>query len=144
MSVDPSPDVAARIAKGDELASDQKFGAARREYGAAAEIAREEGVLPVEAVRRIANTFYFEGRFQSAARTLEGLAAEAASYGDIVVQAWALADAAWIHGLDGARIDMERRVTELERLLRSPYLPDQVRRDVVAKRLGELQSLTVR
>lgn len=124
------------IARGDQLAARGKFGAARREYEAAAEIVRDAGKLPAHAMRRIANSFYYEERFQSAGKVLLNLADEAASFGDVVTQVWATADAAWVAAAAGDKIDAERRVASLERLLDSPYLPDEVRSEVTSKRLA--------
>ena len=42
-------DAQAHINKGDELISDRRFGAARREYEAAAELIRDDGEFPSEA-----------------------------------------------------------------------------------------------
>lgn len=133
------------IARGDQLAAEGKFGAARREYKSAAEIVREAGKLPAHAMRRIANSFYYEERFQSAGKVLLDLADEAASFGDVVTQVWATADAAWVAAAAGDKIDVERRVASLERLLDSPYLPDEVRSEVTSKRLaleGRTRTLT--
>jgi hypothetical protein len=136
------PEVQAHLDKGDELVAARKFGAARREYKAAAELIRAEGKLPVQAVRRSAISLYYEGRYQSAAKALDKLSTEAATYGDVATQVWALADAAWIDGIAGRKIDMERRLTRLNRLLTSPYLPEQVRAEVMTKRLGEYGAAT--
>jgi hypothetical protein len=87
-------------------------------------------------MRRIANSFYYEDRFQSAGKVLLDLADEAASFGDVVTQVWATADAAWVAAAAGDKIDMDRRVASLERLLASPYLPDEVRSEVTSKRLA--------
>ncbi len=130
-------DAQAHINKGDELISDRRFGAARREYEAAAELIRDDGEFPSEALYRVAATYYFEGSYKTAAKELDEIAAEAASYGDLVTEVWALADAAWIFGQVGAKIDMERRLEQLQLLLGSPYLPDEVRDEVTSKRLGE-------
>lgn len=128
------------IARGDQLAAEGKFSAARREYEVAAEIVREAGKLPAHAMRRIANSFYYEDRFQSAGKVLLNLADEAAGFGDVVTQTWATADAAWVAAAAGDKIDMERRLASLEKLLTSPYLPDEVRSEVTSKRLAAVQA----
>ncbi|MEE9132343.1 MAG: hypothetical protein V3U13_02165 [Gemmatimonadota bacterium] len=130
-------DQQAHLDKGDVLFSRGDFGSARKEYAVAADLARGEGQVPVKALRRIANTQYYEGRYQSAGLTLLKLAKEAAEYGDIVTEAWAVADAAWVAGIAGDKIDVDRRVAQLERLLTSPYLPDDVREEIRTKRLGD-------
>jgi tetratricopeptide (TPR) repeat protein len=129
-------EVEAYLSKGAELMAERRYSSARRAYRAAAELLRAEGTLPVEPLRRIADTYYFEGRYQSAAATLDRLATEAATYGDLATEVWALADAAWVDGIAGHKIDMDRRLERLMRLLDSPFLPEDVRSEVQAKRLG--------
>lgn len=136
--------VASLIEKGDAMIVDGKFGPARQAYEKAAALVRESGELPTEAVRRIANSFYFEGRLQSAARVLDELSEESALYGDLKAQAWALADAAWAYGKLGSGLEVTRRVEQLERLLRSPYMPTSVRDRIARVRLGEETTLGLR
>lgn len=124
------------IEKGDALGAQGKWGTARRYYKLAADLERKQGHLPSAALRRIANSFYYQDRFQSAGKILEQLAEESAAYGELRCEAWALADAAWIAWIAGDKIDMERRLVRLDRLLMSPYLPDGVRDEVVEKRLA--------
>jgi hypothetical protein len=128
------------IAEGDELGAAGKWGTARRYYKLAAELAQKHDQLPSAAMRRIANAYYYEDRYQSAGKILEQLAKESAKYGDLRCQAWALADAAWIAWVAGDKIDMERRLVRLDRLLTSPYLPDEVRAQVVDKRLAGIST----
>ncbi len=125
------------MAKGDELLGSSSYGAARREYEMAAELIRADGEFPALAVHRQARSFYHEGMNQMAISRLDDLADEAATFGDLVTQVWALADQAWIQGQAGFKIDMDRTVVRLERLLTSPYLPDDVVKEVMSKRLGE-------
>lgn len=132
------PEADAYLSKGDELMAERRYTAARRAYKAAAELLRAEGKLPVKPLRRIADAYYYEGRYQSAAGTLDRLATEAASYGDLVVEVWALADAAWVDAVAGHKIDMDRRLQRLMRLLDSPYLPEEVRGEVQVKRLSSV------
>ena len=124
------------IEKGDALGAAGKWGTARRYYTLAADLKRKQDQLPSAALRRIANSYYYQDRFQSAGKILDQLAKEAAAYGELRCEAWALADAAWIAWIAGDKIDMERRLVRLDRLLMSPYLPDDVRADVVEKRLA--------
>jgi len=112
-----------RIEIGDILAANARFDAARRVYGNAANVARADGRLPVEELRRIANAYYFEGEFESARATLLELAEEAASAGDVEAQVWAIADAAWLASLSGAEQEFERHLERVERLLDAHYVP---------------------
>jgi len=66
--------------------------------------------------------------------------------GHVAIQAWAQADAAWVLTLDcnmvgpvecpGGALELRQRLGKLRRLLASPYLPDEVRVDIIEKRCG--------
>jgi len=101
---------------GDLLTSMQRFGAARQAYAEAVKSDRAMGWLPVEGLRRIANAYYFEGDYQSAATTLAELAEEAGSLKNTEAQVWALADAAWLAGLAGDEHEMISFRRQLNRL----------------------------
>ena len=55
---------------GDLLTAQHRFAAARLRYETAANLERSEGNLPVEALRRVANTYYFECDYEKAQETL--------------------------------------------------------------------------
>jgi tetratricopeptide (TPR) repeat protein len=137
---DIDPEIQTLLDRGDELAAEGNWGAARRHYKLAADLMKRQGLLPSKAMRRIANSYYYQDRYQSAGKILEQLAKEAAAYGELRCQAWALADAAWIAWIAGDKIDMDRRLVRLDRLLTSPYLPVEVRDEVVTKRLAGVAS----
>ncbi|KPK59778.1 MAG: hypothetical protein AMS21_09745, partial [Gemmatimonas sp. SG8_38_2] len=99
---------------GDLLTMNGKFDLARREYAAAANLTRAEGYLPVNELRRIANTYYFEQNYTNAMAVLEGFAREAGSLGEVEMQVWALADAAWIAGLADDQELMEGYLERVE------------------------------
>ena len=122
--------ILSHIAVGDDLTASGQFDMARAEYSAAAELLRAEGKLPVAAVRRIANSYYFQGSYGDAAQALARLADEAESYGDPITGAWAIADAAWIAELAGSGASLGQR---LERALHSPELPGDVREEITTK-----------
>lgn len=117
-----SPPVAAALSAGfhvelgDFLTSQRRFGAARQAYFAAVKKERADNLLPVEALRRIANAYYFEGDYQSAAATLQLLAEEAASFDDPEAQVWALADAAWLADLNNDESESQLYVKQVRRL----------------------------
>ncbi len=112
-----------RIALGDLLAANGEYDAARRVYTNAVNLARADGRLPLEELRRIANAYYFEGEFESARATLLELAEEAASASAIDAQVWAIADAAWLASLSGADQEFDRHLQRVERLLDTHYVP---------------------
>jgi tetratricopeptide (TPR) repeat protein len=133
----PDHDIQAHFDRGDEFFSQGDLNAARKEYEAAAKMTRNNGQVPAKALHRIAYTQYYEGRYQTAGKTLEKLAEEAAAFGDLKTEAWALADAAWVAWKAGDTIDVQRRVARLERLMTSQYLPSDVKAEIKMKRLGD-------
>jgi hypothetical protein len=88
------------IELGDLFSLEKRFDAARARYATAAMLARIEGTLPVEAVRRIA-----------------------AEFGDWEAQIWAIADAAWLAQLAGDAVSVGHHVDNLEGLLDTHALP---------------------
>ena len=76
------------------------FDQARREFRAAADIAHQAGVLPVEALRGLTVVLYAQGYTIEAAWTMEELARTALLRGDRETEALALADAIWLY-VDG-------------------------------------------
>jgi hypothetical protein len=132
--------VQAHLDNGDALVAEGRYGTARREYRAAAELMRAEGKLPSKALRRIANSYYYQDRYQTTGKVLLDLADEAAQFGELKCQVWALADAAWVAGIAGDKIDMDRRLASLDRLLSSPYLPDIAKEELMNKRLTQIEA----
>ncbi len=119
-------DVASALEEGDILTRSGRFDIARAVYETAAERVRSDGRLPVRELRRIANAYYFEGRYNEAAATLKQLADEARATSDANVQALAIADAVWMSVLAGsAEVGQLRQ--ELRELADSPLLSAAVR-----------------
>jgi hypothetical protein len=125
--------------QGDRFAMRGEYEAARAEYGVVAELLIDEGRVPVDALRRIATSYYFEGDYESGAATLDRLADEAESAGDLRTQALALADAAYMARLTGSRAEELRRREQLALLLGSPSLPDGVREQIRSRVRSDLQ-----
>ncbi len=121
------------VEEGDALTAGARFEAARELYREAAELLRSGGVLPVEPVRRVANAFYFEGRYDEAAGVLKAFAAEASAWDDPVAQAWALADAAVLAGLADEKDDSVRHWERLRALLESSAFPAAARAEMGSK-----------
>lgn len=129
------------IEKGDEFLGAQNYGQARRHYEQAVEIIRQQGDFPSPALYRIAASYYYEDKPQTAANHFDQLAAEAAEYGDLVTEIWAMADAAWIYGQAGNKFGVDQRVQKLTKLLKSQLIPDDEKKMITAKRLGEVTTL---
>jgi hypothetical protein len=138
------------IEEGDLLVGERKYAQARKSYEAAAELIRGEGGFPALPLRRLARSYYYQGKYQTAVSLLDDLARESAAVGDIASQAWALADAAWVLGFDckahtrqerpGARLEMTERAQQIRMVLASPYLPTDVRSDITRTRCGGCHS----
>lgn len=137
-------DIQAHLQRGDDFFTQGDLSAARKEYEAAAKLMRNDNQIPAKAMHRIAYTQYYEGKYQTAGRTLEKLAREAAAFGDLKTEAWALADAAWVAWKAGDTLDVKRRLARLERLLTSPFLPTDVKQEIREKRLGDYSLALVR
>jgi len=131
----------AHIEMGDELLGSHQYAQARGEYETAVEILRSRDEFASPALYRIAASYYYEGKPQTAARHFDQVADEAALYGDVVTEVWALADAAWVYGQAGNKLGMQERVDRLTKLLKSPYLPDDELELLNEKRLGEINTL---
>lgn len=141
-----STPVETHLEKGEQLLGQKQFGKARAEFNAALDLITEDGGYPAIAMRRIADSYYLEGRYQKAIAKLDRLAQEAALSGDVVTQAWAVADAAWVlmkdaqragkNARNGATMEVKQRLARLERLLQSRYLPQDVRERIIARRCG--------
>lgn len=136
----------AEIERGDVLLAARKFKKSREAYNLAAELIIAEGGFPSLPLRNIAKSYYYEGRYQKAVSVLDDLADESAAVGDIGTQAWALADAAWVLGMDyrvhapeerpGAKLEMHDRAHRIRMVLASPYLPDDIRAAITRQRCG--------
>src|SRR5438105_981164 len=113
--------------RGDELLSHRRFDAAIGQYARAADVARREGHLPSWTSWKLANAQYYDGDLVGAAATLDKIANDAALVGDLEVEALAIYYAAWLDGKAGRKIETAARVTRLEGLLRSRYMPVAMR-----------------
>lgn len=122
-----TPSVQLYVGRGDVLRSELRFADAAREYRRAADIARREGHLASGTTWMLANAYYNNGNLIDAAEALDQLAGEAAQVGDLVVQALAMFNAAWLNGKAGRKTETTARVERLESLLRSPYMPVAIR-----------------
>ena len=121
------------VVRGDALTGMRRFAAAEREYRNAAAIVRREGHLPSFTLWHLASAYYYQGDPQRAAAVLEQLSAEAAQRGELAVQALALFNAAWLNGESGRGRVAATELADLNRLLRSPYMPDAVRDHLTAR-----------
>lgn len=136
-------EVQASLSRGDMLTGMRRYGAAEQEYQKAARIARRQGYLPSMTTFHLASARYFAGDLTGAAEALDRLSAEAAKSGDVVVEALALYNAAWLNARAGRANELDARVAVLRKLLRSPYIPPSIRDHIIA-RLGTQNELAGR
>lgn len=122
-----SPEVQMAITRGDELSSRLRYDDAVREYARAADIARHEGHLPSLSRWKVASAQFYDGNLIGGAAVLDQLADEAARVGDLEVEALSFYYAAWLDGKAGHKVEAAARVTRLEALLRSRYMPVVIR-----------------
>lgn len=132
------PDVASVLEAGDMLTRRGRFDAARAVYESAAEIVRSEGRLPGRELRRIANAYYFEGRYGEASATLKQLVDEARAFNNSNVQALATADAVWMSFLAGSAEETQLRL-QLRELTDSSVLSEAVRDAIGSDPAGDLR-----
>ena len=122
-----TPNVLRHVRRGDWLRSALRFPEAQQAYTQAVEVARREGHLPSRSMWLLANAYYNDGSTVRAAAVMDQLTNEAGRVGDLPVQALALFNAAWLNGQVGRTSEATSRVTRLEKLLRSPYMPIAIR-----------------
>jgi hypothetical protein len=111
-----------------------RFASARREYMAAAKQLESSGMMPCEALWQAAEMYYAEGNVRAAAGTLDLVAAKAAAFGHPTMQAKALLEAAILYEQSGAASQAVTRLTRLDAVLTSPFVPDSVRSQIAARR----------
>lgn len=121
------------ISRGDMLTGMQRFTEAQREYRQAAAIARQQGHLPSFTLWHLAGCYYYQGDSRRAADVMKQLADEAATSGDLAVEALALFNSAWLNGQGGRGEVAAAQLADLTRLLRSPYMPIALREHLTAK-----------
>lgn len=126
-AVEDSPEVDARLRVAGELADIGDYKGARREYDRVAALQRARGELPGRALWLSAQMSYSRHQHQRAAVTLEALAKEAQRYGDPVLQARALIEAAVLYQHAGMGKESLACLKQLKPLLSSPYLSAQAR-----------------
>ncbi len=112
-----------------------EFDIARREFAAAAELERQAGRLPVEAVTGLAHALYSQSYNREAALAMERLAKEAAARGDSNAEAVALADAIWLNSDAGQRITARRQADRLRKIMKDSAITAETR-DLVRIRVG--------
>ena len=131
------------IDRGDHQRNGQRFVAAQVAYRDAADMARKQGHLPSLSMWRLANSYFADGNLTDAAGVLDKLTNEAARHGDLPVEALAIFYSAWLNGQAGRGREMTSRIEQLETLLRSPYLPVELRNNL-AQRLAEPRTIAVK
>ena len=109
---------------------------ARREFMAAARLLRSAGQLPSAELFNAATLALVEENPRAAAEIMDLLAADAATFGEPLVQAKALLEAAsqYIHAREHGIA--QERVATLRALLVSSHIPDSFRAEVAVRIIG--------
>jgi tetratricopeptide (TPR) repeat protein len=134
--VAPAADTAALAARVDEALRTFREGRlqqARRELEVLARAQEEAGMLPGAALWQLAEAYSATGDRLRAAATLDRLARAAELHGDPVLQARALFESTIYYQQAGVRDRAHERYTRLLPLLRSPYMPAEVRQSLRAR-----------
>lgn len=121
------------VSHGDMLTGLQRFPEAQREYRQAAVIARQQGHLPSFTLWHLAGSYYYQGDPRRAADVMKQLADEAATSGDLAVEALALFNSAWLNGQGGRGEVAATQIADLRKLLGSPYMPIALKEHLTAK-----------
>jgi hypothetical protein len=137
-----APDTAritAVLAKGDSLEVSGRVTAARRQYRALVDQQREAGQYPVEALWRLANSYYFQNDELRTAATLDELAEAAGQYGDPTTELRASFESAVLYQRHKQAERVAQRVLRVRALLHSPAI-DEVTKREFAKRIADGES----
>jgi hypothetical protein len=89
--------------------------------------------LPSFTLWHLAGSYYYQGDPRGAADVMKQLADEAATSGDLAVEALALFNSAWLNGQGGRGEVAATQLADLRKLLRSPYMPIVLREHLTAK-----------
>ena len=119
--------IRSRMEQGNELLASGRFEAAAREFTAAAQMHREQRTSAAEALWKLAETHHYRGHSLRAAALFDQAAEEAGKYGDPVLQAQALLEAAIGYHRSGRNDLALVQMNRLDPLLDSPFLPEAVR-----------------
>jgi hypothetical protein len=135
-TVGGSGDTAAslNLGRAQALHGRMRFADARREYVAAAKKLEASGAMPCHALWQAAEMYHAEGNVRGAASMLDLVAEKAATFGHPSMQAKALLEAAILYEQSGAESQAITRLTRLDAVLTSPFVPDSVRSEIAARR----------
>lgn len=125
-----SAKAATRLVWARELMVRGDFNGARRELGRAVRDARASGSYAGPALWEMANIEHLNAPLR-AAEILDQAAIEAETYGDPVAQARALLAAAVLYQQADRPGEARARVDRLRPMLRSPYLPEELRKELL-------------
>jgi hypothetical protein len=122
------------LTRAQSLHGRMRFADARREYVAAAKKLEAAGAMPCHALWQAAEMYYAEGNTRAAATMLDLVAEKAAIFGHPTMQAKALLEAAILFEEAGAKSQAATRLTRLDAVLTSPFMPDSLRSQIAARR----------
>jgi len=123
------------LARARELHESGNWAEAHRQYLEVARMQSEAGEFAGDALWEAAQISYVQARYRRAARELDRIAEEARDFGQPSMRARALFEAAVIYHryLDGRDGDAKERLAQLDRILPSPDLSEEVREFLVRR-----------
>lgn len=122
--------LAGRLREGVSLAEAGRLADARRLLKRVVRQQKAAGLYPADALRRLANVEYALDRPMAAAQRLEELAWIANNVGDPQTELDALVDASILYAQHGLRERQRALVPSIQRLLESPMIPVEKRREI--------------
>ena len=137
-----APDTAritAMLAKGDSLEVRGHVTAARRQYRSLIDHQLEAGQYPVQALWRLANSYYFQNDELRTAATLDELAEAAGQYGDPTTELRASFESAVLYQRHKQSERVAQRVLRVRALLHSPAIAEATKKEF-AKRIADGES----
>ena len=123
----------ALLARGDSLAREGKLVEAEKLYWSIVVAQRDAEEYPGEALRQLASLYFRADNLYAAANALFELADAASQFGDQLARLHALFDAALLYRDVGRADRATECVRQLRLLLKSPAIPDSVRRDIASR-----------
>jgi hypothetical protein len=126
----PSERARAHLARGFELSTSGNYAAAGTEFARAARLQRANAEVPFEALWMRAQMYNVRGFPAQAASALSQLAGAAAAAGNPALEARALLEAAVLYQHAHMPEQMHRRLAELDRILASGRLDQELQRAI--------------
>jgi hypothetical protein len=131
--VGTNPAIEAKLEAAHRMRMEGRTREALRELTAAARAQVATGTSAAQTLWEVAEIQYSDGRLAASARTLDRVAREAEKFGDPVLQARALFEAAVQYSTLGQHGEAALRMERLEPLLESPFIGSDLKSQISAR-----------